>query len=155
MTTANTGEPGTTAPNTPRRGRVPADVLANRLLLARKLAGLTIDDAAEAAGLNPSSWANWEKGMRPQRELDVLGAIAEALDVDFNWLAFGGALESPVGRPVGKRVPKGVRKLGSPTSTRPFGPCADRPKVRNDPQPMATHSGPGRRAVILTQATRS
>lgn len=81
------------------RGRVPADTLSNRLLLARKLAGMTIDEAAEAADVTPSSWANWEKGMRPQRETDVIGAIADALDIDFNWLLFGGPLTPARGKP--------------------------------------------------------
>lgn len=97
--TANLGEPQTSAPPTQKRGRIPADTLSNRLMLARKLAGLTIEQAAAAADVKPSSWANWEAGRRPQRETDVLAMIADALDIDRNWLTYGGPLESPMGRP--------------------------------------------------------
>jgi len=66
---------------------------------------MTIDQAAEAAGVKPSSWANWEAGRRPQRETDVIGAIADALDIDFNWLLFGGQLLSARGRPTNRPNP--------------------------------------------------
>lgn len=94
--TANPGE--RELPDTPPRGRIPADTLSNRLTLARKLAGMTIEQAAEAAGLNKSSWANWETGRRPHGETEVIGRIADALDIDFNWLLLGGPLEGPRGR---------------------------------------------------------
>src|SRR5262249_5653544 len=86
--TTNTGEPETVAPTIQRRGRVPADTFSNRLTLARKLEGLTIERAVaqiyEVTGvkLGESSWANWEQGMRPHREIDVIQAIAWGLDVD-------------------------------------------------------------------------
>src|SRR5205085_1659540 len=81
---------------------IPADTLSNRLMLARKLAGLTIEQAAQAAGVKPSSWANWEAGRRPQRETDILGMIADALDIDQHWLTYGGQLSSPMGRPTNR-----------------------------------------------------
>lgn len=80
-------------------GRIPADTLSNRIVLARRLAGMTIEEAAEATGLSKSSWANWENGMRPQRETDVIQTIAVALDVDRNWLMFGGPLTPARGKP--------------------------------------------------------
>ncbi len=85
------------------RGRVPADTFANRLMLARKLAGMTIRDAAAASGLNYGSWSNWENGKRPIDILQVVDAISGALDVDHEWLLFGGPLEGSRGRRVTKR----------------------------------------------------
>lgn len=145
----------------PQRGRVPSDTLANRLLLARKLAGLSIRDAADlcapraeelGVSLGRGAWTKWENGSRPLDYLEVTGIIAEKLDVDVQWLRFGGALEETIGRRVAKRV----KKIGSPTGVRPFGPCGDRPKVRGDHRPsMSGQSGSGRRAVILSQTARS
>lgn len=105
------------------RGRVPADTLSNRLLLARKLAGMTIDQAAAAAGVTPSSWANWEQGMRPQRETDVIGAISDALDVDQTWLMFGGPLTPARGKPT---------KRAGRQAERPEAPAA--PNYMDDPE---------------------
>ena len=101
MDTANPGEPHTSAeaPTTRPTGRIPADTFANRLVLARRLADLTIREAAAQAGLNYGSWSNWENGMRPQDLVDIAGRIAEALDVDFNWLLLGGPLAGPRGTP--------------------------------------------------------
>lgn len=104
--TANTGEP-----ETERLGRIPADTLSNRITLARKLDGVSIKEAVQqvyertGVKLTESSWANWESGMRPQRETDVIQAIAEGLDVDQHWLMFGGALAGARGREV-RRVTK-------------------------------------------------
>lgn len=100
--TANTGEAAGTTPA--RQGRIPADTLSNRITLARKLDGVTIKQAVKQVydrtgiKLSESSWANWEGGMRPQRETDVIQAIAEGLDVDESWLMFGGPLAGPRGR---------------------------------------------------------
>jgi transcriptional regulator with XRE-family HTH domain len=85
-----------------RTGRIPADTLSNRIVLARRLAGLTIEEAAEITGLGKSSWANWENGMRPQRETDVIQTIAEHLGIDRDWLMFGGPLTPARGRPTKK-----------------------------------------------------
>jgi transcriptional regulator with XRE-family HTH domain len=152
--TANPGEPTTEAPTT-RRGRIPADTLSNRLVLARRLAGLTIDQAAEAAGVKSSSWANWESGRRPQREVDVIGAIAEALDVDFNWLLLGGQLEGSRGRPA-KRSETDTHyypssPLGGPVS--PSRPGGGRPKRRSDLHRPIQPPAPGRRAVRVNPAS--
>jgi transcriptional regulator with XRE-family HTH domain len=131
------------------QGRVPADTLSNRLMLARKLAGFTIDQAAEAAGVKPSSLANWEQGMRPQRETDVVAAIAEAYDVDYHWLLLGGPLVPARGKPT-KRVADRNERADAETATlldlavtpssgsekyphRAGRPADTRPKVRTDP----------------------
>lgn len=140
--TANTGEPTQTAPDPPRRGRVPADTLSNRLVLARKLEGLSIEDAVEqvyertGVQLSKSSWANWEQGMRPQKETDVLQAIAWGLDVDDVWLIWGGPLESAKGRPVrpvADRPTRATREYPDLTiRPMPDRPMSRGPKSRTD-----------------------
>ncbi len=85
---------------------MPADTFANRLLLARRLNSLTIKQAAaglaERLGIADedlaSSWSNWENGRRPRDEAETIRAIASVLDVDEQWLMFGGPL-SPAARP--------------------------------------------------------
>jgi hypothetical protein len=84
-----------------RRGRVPADTLANRLMLARALAGhLSIREAADLCGLGRGAWTKWERGTRPADVLEIVPLIAAKLDVDEHWLLWGGPLESTKGRPV-------------------------------------------------------
>jgi len=137
MDTANPGDPRTSAeeasPTT--TGRIPADTFSNRLLLARKLAGLSQREAAEQTGLNYGSWSNWENGMRPLDLLDVARRIADALDVDFNWLLLGGPLAGPRGVPV-KRLRRDndgyVTVPVRPTDTRPPG----RPRMAPRPDRM-------------------
>jgi transcriptional regulator with XRE-family HTH domain len=160
----------------PRVGRIPADTFSNRLVLARRLAGMTIEEAAEAANLSKSSWANWENGRRPQGQVDVCQAIASALDVDFNWLLLGGALESSRGRPTKRSVPGAGRgdaegKAGDVSnlavsadawSAEPIGelgnrrgsvstvrPSDTRPKVRSDSSRSKSPSVAGRRAAPI------
>lgn len=85
----------------PRRGRIPADTFSIRLMLSRVLAGhLSIREACERTGLNRGNWQEWERGRRPHDQVEVSRVIAEALDVDFNWLLLGGPLEGPRGRQV-------------------------------------------------------
>lgn len=81
-----------------RRGRIPSDTLPNRLMLARKLAGVSIREAADLCGLGRGAWTKWENGARPLDLLEVTGVIAEKLDIDVDWLRFGGALAGPRGR---------------------------------------------------------
>lgn len=146
--TANPGEPRTSAPPTPR-GRIPADTLSNRLVLSRRLAGMTIDEAAAAAGVTSSSWANWEAGRRPQRETDVIGAIADALDIDFNWLLLGGPLAGARGRPAKRSVGDTDYYPSSPFGqpAKAARPGGSRPKVRGDQQRPMSPASPGRRAA--------
>jgi transcriptional regulator with XRE-family HTH domain len=81
-------------------GRRPADTFANRLLLTRSLAGhLSIREATDLTGLNREAWRDWERGRRPRDILDVCRRIADALDIDHDWLLFGGALAGPRGLP--------------------------------------------------------
>jgi transcriptional regulator with XRE-family HTH domain len=125
--------------NEPQRGRIPADTFSNRLYLARKLAGMTIEQAAEAADVTKSSWANWENGRRPQGMQDICQAIAVALDVDLIWLTYGGPL-SPSARP--RRV---TRRSGEATARYtpvPVRPRVRRPASRPGPSGPAGRSGP-------------
>ena len=56
-----------------------------KLRAARDKAGLTVEQAAKAAGVSPRTWAHWEKGSRlPPAERDaitrerLLAALTEA-----------------------------------------------------------------------------
>jgi transcriptional regulator with XRE-family HTH domain len=156
MTTANPGDAETTRPEPPgtRTGRIPADTFANRLVLARRLAGLTIRQAAAEAGLNYGSWSNWENGMRPLDAVEVCSAIADALDIDFNWLLLGGALAGPRGMPVEsrRRSPEGPgldtwkyqARQERPRDSRPNG----RPAGSRSPNPP---NGDQRRPVRISR----
>lgn len=160
MTANDGGAGGTTAEHTERRGRIPADTFAVRLLLARHLAGMGIKEAAEAAGLHYATWSTWEAGRRPRDLVDVCQRVAAALDIDFNWLLLGGPLLGPRGRriessaersksnrvscnaehvrPVSPRPPK------STVSVRPSGPRAE---VRSDQRTQMPRAIAGRRPV--------
>ena len=134
MTTANPGDDGpeSLGPPTARQGRIPADTFSNRLVLARRLAGLTIREAAAQAGLNYGSWSNWENGGRPLDAVDVCTAIANALDIDFNWLLLGGPLAGPRGMPVKarKRLTEGTGEVTQEYPARTVRPRSTRPKGR-------------------------
>src|SRR5688572_25287315 len=85
---------------TQRRRPIPADTLAVRLAIARMHAGhLTIREASERCGLNYGSWSNWENGAKPRDLLEVAHAVSEGLDVDHDWILFGGQLAGPRGMP--------------------------------------------------------
>lgn len=73
------------------RGRrdVPTEDFALRLIAARKMRGLTIEEAAELAAIPATSWSTWERGAMPRRYVDVVEQIGAALGVDPMWLAFG------------------------------------------------------------------
>lgn len=113
-------------------GRRPADTFAVRLLLARHLNGMTINDAATASGLNDATWSTWEAGRRPRDLLDVCRRVADGLDIDFNWLLLGGPLAGPRGIPV------------NPTrrSTNGSGPL---PPAYRQPAERTTPAGPAGR----------
>lgn len=136
MTTPGEQERELAAPEQ-RRGRVPADTLANRLMLARALAGhLSIREAADLCGLGRGAWTKWERGTRPSDVLEIIPIIAEKLEIDEHWLLWGGPLEGPKGRPVRpvtKRTSTDTLHYPSgsvrPTSTRPM---TGRPKTRTD-----------------------
>lgn len=90
----------------PASGEVPLDTWATRLVIARTQRGLTVDQAADRAGLNRSSWSNWEKGKTPRSQVAVTQAIAEALGYDLNWLLLGGPLATEHGPGGGGKRPR-------------------------------------------------
>lgn len=139
-----------------RRGRVPADSFPNRLVLARRLAGLTIREAAAQAGVNYGSWSNWENGKRPVDILDTANRISEALDIDHEWLLFGGALAPARGVPVTKRaIPAPAVRAEEDRlaySARTERPPAGGPKGRGDHTHPMSGLGSGRRPVRVGSA---
>lgn len=151
--TASTGEnrePSTAAtPDTQRA--VPADTLAARLMLSRMHAGhLSIREAADRCGLIHASWANWEQGMRPRDLLAVVHAISDGLDIDHDWLLFGGPLVGSRGTPTGRRT--GTAEEPGKV-TREYPAAAVRPRDTRPPGgPPKTPPVPGtRRAVRVDQ----
>jgi DNA-binding XRE family transcriptional regulator len=103
--TANAGESREQglAPRTPEnRGLIPADTFGNRLLLVRKMLGLSQREAAEQTGLNYGSWSNWENGMKPADALGVIDAICWTFSIDREWLTFGGPLLPARGRRISR-----------------------------------------------------
>lgn len=163
------------AVETPKpRGRIPADTLPNRLMLARRLAGLSIRDAADLCGLGRGAWTKWENGSRPLDLLEITGIIAEKLDIDLEWLRFGGALVPSRGRPTkrsavaaerGEATGKAddVSNVAVSLVTLPVSPNGDRgnrrvpaqavrpsdtrPKVRTDSRRSTPPPSAGRRAA--------
>jgi transcriptional regulator with XRE-family HTH domain len=91
--TASTGEEGRLDPAPNRKGAIPADSFANRLMLSRAHAGnIAIREAALKCGLNYGSWSNWERGGMPRDLLETVRKISDGLGIDDEWLLFGGAL---------------------------------------------------------------
>jgi hypothetical protein len=126
------------------KGAIPADTFAARLMLARMHAGhLSIREAADKCGIGRGAWTNWEHGARPVDRLEICRAIADALEIDYNWLLFGGPLTGPRGVPTSRKTtgPSGdtvayPHRATRPTPTHPNG----RPRT-------GSPSGAPRRAV--------
>lgn len=92
--TLSTGQPVETREG--GRGGIPQDTFAVRLAAVRIFAGnLTIQQAAERCGLVDQSWSNWERGVNPRDKSDVVAAISAALEIDRDWLMWGGPLATP------------------------------------------------------------
>jgi transcriptional regulator with XRE-family HTH domain len=126
-------------------------------MLARMHAGYqTIDDAAAKCGLTRQNWSNWEKGMKPRDLVEVVQAISDGLDIDRDWLLFGGPLSKPASgvrrRQSGATVWYRPNSRGS-TRHRPNGRGA-RAVTTGATQPTsATHRPPGRDDTV-TPASR-
>jgi transcriptional regulator with XRE-family HTH domain len=115
-----------------------------RLAIARMHAGhLTIREAAEKCGLNHASWSNWEQGSRPRDLLGVVHAISEGLDVDHDWLLWGGRLAGPRGMPT-KRTAEDNRRFPE-VNVRPKD---GRPKTRPDQGQGRATTGPTPRRPV-------
>lgn len=131
-----------------QRGAIPADSFAARLMLARMHAGhLSIRDAAEKCALGRGAWTNWEKGALPGDIIGVATVIADKLDVDRDWLLFGGSLSAERQRVTGRASADPnqdsgqVSRLPAPVSTA----RAPRPTHR----PTGQTSGTQRRPVSV------
>lgn len=141
METANTGERD-------GPGDVPADTFAARLVLVRHFAGrLSIERAAERCGLNSGNWVRWEDGASPRDKADVAQAIADGLNIDREWLLFGGPLLSARGRPTKRST--AVTERYSQVAVRP---ADTRPKGRADRGVSTSSGAAGRRAVRVGRA---
>lgn len=156
--TASTGESGERElAATAQSAGIPADTFAVRLLLARHHAGhLSIREAAARAGIGHATWTKWERGARPADILDVVRRIADALEIDHDWLLFGGPLAGPRGVPTKRVIGEGAKRRGGtnlpyarvtvrPRDTRPSGgPAAARRT------PPTTGPGAPRRPVRIS-----
>lgn len=68
---------------------IPPDTFADRLMRARKARKLTVEKAAQAAGVSAATWSTWERGANPRDLLDVVTRVSSGLDVDRDWLLWG------------------------------------------------------------------
>ena len=140
-------------------GDIPTDTLAVRLILARHHAGkLSQREAAEKCGVNYGSWSNWEDGRKPRDLLDVVRKVADGLQINYEWLLFGGPLTSARGVPVPKRPVEDTgryRPVSAGASRPPVRPTTGRPKVRTDPGRPISPVAPGRRAVYVNPVRSS
>jgi transcriptional regulator with XRE-family HTH domain len=69
---------------------VPANTFGQRLRQLRLALGrLSVEEAAALCGLNDKTWSTWENGRHPQRMHEVVNKIAEATNVDRDWLMYG------------------------------------------------------------------
>lgn len=88
----------------------PMDTFGTRLLLIRKELGLSQEQAAARCGLDDGSWSNWENGTSPRNLPVVVHHIVSALNVDRDWLIWGG----PLGESSTKWNPYGDETAGQP-----------------------------------------
>lgn len=148
--TANPGDEREIPETTQRQRPIPADTFSARLVLARHFAGrLSIEQAATRADVNPEAWRRWEDGAKPRDKIEAAQAIADALEIDFNWLLLGGPLASSV-RPSKMRKPSGGATVRKPTA--PVRPGDGRPSTRPNGGrgPMDRSSGDRRRPVRIS-----
>jgi hypothetical protein len=128
----------------PERPRIPADTFPARLVLARHYAGrLSIEKAAERCGINSENWRRWEDGAKPRDKVEIAEAISDSLDIDFDWMLFGGPLTGSRGRSTRRSEPDTLRYSGPA-----FRPPDNRPPGR--PHPVDSRAaGWWRRAQII------
>jgi transcriptional regulator with XRE-family HTH domain len=73
--------------------RIPPDTLPVRLYLARNDGRrvTSMREAAQRIGVSHTTWQEWERG-RSEPRYSQLRQIADALNVDYEWLVHGGRL---------------------------------------------------------------
>lgn len=69
--------------------------LADMVILHRVRLGLSVQRAAELAGMNRGTWTDLEDGKRPSRP-ETLGRVAEVLGVDVEQLLIAAGIIEPV-----------------------------------------------------------
>lgn len=72
---------------------VPRDTFGTRLVEVRRALNLSQEEAASRCHLHAKAWATWERPVKPAipRNLrEVVEAISDHLDVDADWLMWGG-----------------------------------------------------------------
>lgn len=78
--------------------------------------GLTLEDAADQAGLKRATWRTWEHGAKPRDMAQVVRQIEAAFGYDPVWLMWGGRL-APIDRPPsGGGIPTQGRARGGNTA---------------------------------------
>ena len=86
---------------TDAQGWRPHDTLANRLRLVRAEKKMSQREAAMASGISARVWQNAEDGRDVRDLLAFIAKVSEHLDVDRDWLTWGGPLDGENPRPEG------------------------------------------------------
>lgn len=92
---------------------VPADTFGTRLMLLRRHLDLTVEQAAERAGLSHATWSTWERGAMPRNLPSVVTAVVEAFGVDREWLLWGELARTQPPTPGGRRAGRSGKRGGS------------------------------------------
>lgn len=71
---------------------IPEDSFGLRLVMVRRALNLSQQEAAARCDLDDGSWSNWEGGAKPRRMDEVVSTISKRLEVDRDWLMWGGPL---------------------------------------------------------------
>jgi hypothetical protein len=102
--------------------RAPIDTFAVRLVIARHHCGdISQEKAAALCGLKASTWATWERGVRPHNMGAIVSKISNGLALPREWLMWGGPLRPETFQGPDPGVRKGptlMDALGVSTVTR-------------------------------------
>lgn len=75
---------------------VPASTFGSRLAEARRVARLSVEEAALACGLKHAAWSMWEReDSSPRNMAEVVEKIEAGLGVDRNYLMWGTLPDGP------------------------------------------------------------
>ena len=73
---------------------VPQDTVGARLALVRQHMRWNVTEAAEACGVTPNSWRNWEADKSPRDWPRTAVKISRVTGCDYRWLVGGGELRA-------------------------------------------------------------
>jgi transcriptional regulator with XRE-family HTH domain len=73
----------------------PTDTFSARLFLTRREKKMSVEVAARTVGVSTATWSYWERGGTPRDMGQQVRRIADALEVDRDWLMWGGPLAEP------------------------------------------------------------